>query len=93
MRARHRLGFPVLHDAGNAWARQLGLVHGFPEDLREVYRNLGIDVPAYNGDDSWELPLATRLVVVPGGVIRGMEANPDYTRRPDVEATLELLRG
>ena len=37
VKAKHRLAFPVLGDAGNAYAASLGLVHGFPEDLRAVY--------------------------------------------------------
>ncbi len=33
------------------------------EDLRQVYLGFGIDLADYHGDDGWELPLSTRLVV------------------------------
>lgn len=92
VKASHRLDFPVLSDAGNAYASQLGLTHGLPEDLREVYRAFGIDLPAVNDDDSWTLPLPTRLVTDGAGVVRAIDADPDYTVRPEVEATLEHLR-
>ena len=93
MTEKLRLGYPVLSDAGNAWAKQLGLTHALPDDLREVYRGFGIDLEAANGDDSWVLPLATRIVVDAQGVIRSFDADVDYTLRPEPEATLEVLRG
>jgi peroxiredoxin len=92
VKRKHRLGFPVLSDLGHAYARQLSLVFALPEDLRRVYRGFGIVLPEFNGDDSWELPIPARLVIDAGGVIRNLEANPDYTRRPEPEATLEVLR-
>jgi peroxiredoxin len=64
-----------------------------PDDLREVYLGFGIDLPAHNGDDSWELPLPARIVIDTGGVIRSIDADPDYTHRPEPEATVEVLRG
>jgi peroxiredoxin len=60
--------------------------------LQDVYRGLGIDLPAFNGDDSWQLPLPARIVVDTHGIIRALDADPDYTRRPEPEATLEVLR-
>lgn len=83
----------MLRDAGNAYAKQLGIVHGFPEELREVYRQFDLVLPDYNDDDSWELPLATRIVLDREGVVRSIDADPDYTRRPEPELTLDVLRG
>lgn len=92
VKEKHDLGFPVLSDPGHGWARQLGLVYAFPEPLRELYRNFGIMLPEFNGDDSWELPLAARLVVDGQGVIRSIDADTDYTRRPEAEASVEVLK-
>jgi peroxiredoxin len=89
----NRLGFPVLSDPGNAYARQLGLVFTLPDDVRAIYESFGIVLPDFNGDDSWKLPIPARLVLDGRGVIRSIEADPDYTRRPEPEATLEVLRG
>jgi peroxiredoxin len=91
MKRNNRLEFPVLTDARNAYARTLSLAYALPEDLREVYRAFGLDLPQYNGDGSWELPMPARLVVDSTGVLRGIDADPDYTRRPEPEETLELL--
>jgi len=83
----------VLSDTNNDYARSLGLVFTLPADLREVYRGFGVDLPALHGTDAWELPLPTRLVIDANGVIRNVETAPDYTKRPEPEATLEVLRG
>ena len=92
LRAKHRLTFPILFDARNAWSEQLGLTHSLPEDLREVYRGFQLTLPDFNGDDSWSLPIPARMVIRPDGTIQSIDANPDYTRRPEPEATLEVLR-
>jgi len=89
---KHGLDFPVLSDEGLAYARRLNLVYRVPDDLREVYTQFDIVLPRFNGDDSWELPLSARLVVGSDGVIRDVEADVDYTRRPEPEDTVEALR-
>ena len=53
---------------------------------------MNIDLPGFNGDDSWTLPMPARFVIDSGNIIRYAEANPDYTRRPEVEETLSVLR-
>ena len=73
-------------------AAQFGLRFAFEEDLREVYRSFGLDLVAANGDDSWTLPMPARYVIDTSGTIRWMSADPDYTRRPEPEETLEALR-
>ena len=92
MRDAHRLAFPILGDPGLAWARELSMTFALPQDLREVYGSFDIDLPTFNGDDSWELPLPARLVVDGEGILRALDTDPDYTRRPEPGDTLEVLR-
>ena len=91
VKQRHRLAFSVLSDRGNAYARKLSIAFSLAHDLKEVYRGFGIMLPEYNEDDSWELPIPTRLIVDEHGVIHNVEADPDYTRRPEPESALEVL--
>ena len=83
--------FPVLVDEGNQVAEQFGIRHVFPEDLREVYRSFGLDLPEANGDPSWSLPMPARYVIDATGTIQSVAADPDYTRRPEPEETLAVL--
>ncbi len=89
---RHGLDFDVLSDAGNDWARRVGLVFDVPCDLREVYEGFGIDLSKYNGDDSWTLPIPARFLVGADGTIVHRDVDPDYTHRPEPEETVERLR-
>jgi peroxiredoxin len=91
VKEKHRLTFPVLSDAGNTYAKSLALAFALPDDLRAVYSAFGIVLPDFNGDDSWELPMPARIVVDREGVIRAIDADPDYTRRPEPAATVEIL--
>ncbi len=93
VKEKHRLEYPVLSDHGNEYAAKLGLRHDLPQDLREVYRGFGVDLAESNGEDSWTLPLATRIVVDQQGVIRALSCDPDYTIRPEPSATVGLLEG
>ncbi len=85
------LEFPVLSDVGNAVARSFGLVFTLPEDLREVYSSFGIDLPAANGDSSFELPVPATYVLAPSGEVLWRFADPDYTRRGDPDDVITAL--
>ena len=74
-------------------AEDYGLVFTLPDDLREIYQKLGIDLARGNGDGTWRLPVPARFVIDRGGVIRAVDADPDYTRRPEPADTLDVLRG
>ena len=67
-------------------------MHELPDDLRDVYRGFGVDLPESNGEDSWTLPFPTRIVVDRTGLIRDVQSDPDYTRRPEPADTVEILR-
>jgi peroxiredoxin len=86
------LPFTLLRDQGNQVAGKFGLVFTLPETLREVYRGFGLDLAKANNDPSWTLPIPARLVIDPQGVVRAVDADPDYTRRPEPAETLRALR-
>ena len=88
---KNELSFQVLSDRGNVLARQLGLVFALPESLRPIYRNFGIDIPAHNGDDTFELPLPATYVVSADGTIIYSFANADYTQRLDPAEIIKAL--
>lgn len=89
---KNELTFEVLSDVGNKVAKEFGLVFQLPEELRPIYQNFGIDLPAYNGDKSFELPIAaTYVVAMDGTVIHGF-VDPDYTKRLDPEEIINVLK-
>jgi peroxiredoxin len=86
------LGFPILSDPGNATAAAFGLRFALPDYLIELYKRLKNDLPAFNGDTSWTLPMPGRFVIGQDSVIRYAEVNPDYTQRPEPADILPVLR-
>ena len=91
-REEKKLTFDMLSDPGNEVAQLYGIRFELSEDLKKVYQMFKIDLPKYNGDDSWTLPLPARLIIVQGGAIRYAEINTDYTVRPEPEDTIDALR-
>ena len=85
------LAFPILSDPNNGVAAGFGLRFALPDYLVELYQNLKNDLPNFNGDPSWTLPMPARYVIAPDGTIIYAEVNPDYTRRPDPEDMLPAL--
>jgi len=88
---KNELSFEVLSDRGNVYAKELGLVFTLPESLRPIYNNFGIDIPAYNGDSTFELPLPATYVVAADGTIVYSFANADYTQRLDPAEIIAAL--
>jgi peroxiredoxin len=78
---RNGIAIDILSDTGNQVAEEMGLVFELPEALRPVYEKLGIDLPAYNGDDSFKLPVPATYIIGQDGVIRHHFVNADYTVR------------
>lgn len=85
------LDFPILSDPGNAVAAAFGLRFALPDDLVDLYASMRNDLPAFNGDDSWTLPMPARYVIAQDGTIVYAEVNPDYTLRPDPSELLPVL--
>ncbi|WP_375270232.1 peroxiredoxin-like family protein [Sphingomonas sp.] len=86
------LGFPILSDTHNDVAAAFGLRFAMPDYLVDLYKGLKNDLPAFNGDPSWTLPMPGRFVIGQDGTILYAEVNPDYTRRPEPEDMLPALR-
>jgi peroxiredoxin len=88
---QNHLTFPILSDAGGDVAEAFGLRFALPDYLVELYKSLRNDLPSFNADPSWTLPMPARYVIGSDGVIAYAEASPDYTKRPDPSELLPVL--
>jgi len=91
MHDQHKLAFPLLVDAGNQLARQLGLVYQVPKEQQSLYSRTFINLPFANGDSSWELPIPATFVIDRDGTILLASADEDYTNRPEPMEVLSAL--
>ena len=86
------LEFPILSDPGNETAAAFGLRYALPGYLIELYKSLKNDLPTFNSDMSWTLPMPGRFAIGQDRVIRYAEVNPDYTHRPEPADMLPAVR-
>ena len=87
----NRLSFPILSDVRSEIANAFGIRFGLPDDLVALYKSFKNDLPAFNDDPAWVLPMPARYVIGTDGIIAYAEVNPDYTQRPDPSELLPVL--
>ncbi|MEH2488553.1 peroxiredoxin-like family protein [Bradyrhizobium sp. AZCC 2230] len=89
---QNKLSFPILSDVKGKVGAEFGLRFDLPDYLVELYKQLKNDLPTFNDDPSWTLPMPARYVIGQDGLILYSEVNPDYTRRPEPEDMIPVLQ-
>ena len=85
------LTFALLSDMGNQVARQFGLVFTIDEAVRAAHKQVGANLPRFNGTDAWELPMAGTFLVDQLGTVRLAFVHADFTRRLDPSVVIARL--
>ena len=60
--------------------------------MQAIYRSFGIDLPAANGDESYELPVPATYIIKQDSIISYGFVDADYTNRLDPEIIIRELR-
>ena len=63
-----------------------------PENLRPIYAKFGVDLPASNGDQSFELPIPATYIINTDGAIVYAFVDTDYTQRLEPEKIVTILK-
>ncbi|HEY2533038.1 MAG TPA: peroxiredoxin-like family protein, partial [Xanthobacteraceae bacterium] len=90
-RRDNKLTFPILSDEKSRVAAAYGLRFSLPDYLIELYKGFKNDLPSFNDDPAWVLPMPARFVIGSDKIIAYAEVNPDYTQRPDPSELLPVL--
>lgn len=85
------LPFSLLFDEANQVARAYGLVMQVDETMRPLYLQWGFDLPTFNGDESWELPLPGTFIINTSGNVHAAYVNKDYTQRMEPDDIITAL--
>lgn len=88
---KNNLTFEILSDQGNKVARKFGLVFELAAELRPIYAQMKLDLPAYNGNTSWTLPIPATYIIDQNGKIIYSFVQADYTQRSEPEKIVEIL--
>ena len=93
LRDQSQAAFPTLIDMDNGYAMSINLVIWVDESMSGLIASAGWDVPKYQGNSSWMLPIPASFVVNPRGEIVARFVDPDYRKRMDLDELVNALRG
>ena len=88
---QHEIPYALLYDDGCKVSEQFGLAYTIPDYHREHYRNVLVNIPFVNGDQSWKLILPATYILAPDGTVLFAEAHADFRVRPEPEEVLRHL--
>jgi peroxiredoxin len=86
------LDYPVLTDIDNGYALSLNLAIWVGAELEELMGAAGRDLPQYQGNEAWFLPIPATFVLAPDRTIVARFLDPDYRKRMTVEDLFTALR-
>ncbi|NJO81457.1 MAG: AhpC/TSA family protein [Blastochloris sp.] len=89
---KNTLTFPVLSDIGNTVSRQFGLVFTINKRAQNAHNRARKDLPRFNGDDSWELPIPATYLIDQSGTIRLAYVDPDFMQRLDPATVVARIK-
>ena len=90
----NELTFAVASDPGNQLAAALGAQTRSSADALAAQKSLALDLSERNADGQTNLPMPTVVVVDHTGVIRWIDAHPNYATRsevPDILAAVDAM--
>lgn len=89
---KNNLEFEVLSDLGNRIAHEFGLVFELGEELRPLYKQMGVDLFEFNGDESYQLPIAATYVIRTDGIVAAAYVDVNYSTRMEPAEIVNVLR-
>ncbi|REC76037.1 AhpC/TSA family protein [Chryseobacterium elymi] len=88
---KNNLGFNVLTDADNTFAKKLGIVFQLPDFILPYYQSLGIELTDFNNNEENTLPIPAVFVVDRNGYIIFRFLDVNYMNRLDIEELIKVL--
>jgi peroxiredoxin len=92
LRTEAKAPFPILLDMDNGYAMSLNLAICVGEEMKRMMAESGWDLPAYQGNDAWMLPIPATFIVATDGRITARFVDPDYRKRMAIEDMLDALK-
>ena len=93
--AKNELPFPVLSDVDLGYSLSLGLIFWVGAEIQRLYKEAGVALEKYHGNQGSFLPMAAKFIVGRDGLIKARQVNIEFRARmePDtIIAALEALR-
>ena len=91
LQEKHSLRFVVLSDIGNKVAQQFGIVFEVDRDLKVVQEQFGVDIPSFNGEHSFQLPVPSAFLVSKEGKVLEPFVEVNYMKRLAPETAIAWI--
>jgi peroxiredoxin len=91
IKTKGELPFSILTDIDNGYALSLNLAIWIGDEMQKMMTGRQ-DLPQYQGNNSWMLPIPATFVVGQDGRIKARFVDPDYRRRMAIDDLLAALR-
>jgi peroxiredoxin len=92
LKSAAKVPFPILTDMDNGYALSLNLAIWLGAEMQKMLAGLR-DLPSFQGNNSWILPIPATFVVAKDGLIRARFVDPDYRKRMAIADLLAALKG
>jgi peroxiredoxin len=92
LKTESKARFPILTDIDNGYALCLNLVIWVGVEMAQMISALGRDIPKYQGNTSWMLPIPATFVVGRDRKVKARFVDPDYRKRMAIESMIAALR-
>ena len=92
MKTASNARFPFLTDAANGYALSLNLAIWVGLEMEGMMNRAGIELPRYQGNSAWFLPIPATFVVNSDGRVSARYVDPDHRQRMDIDAMLAAVR-
>lgn len=86
------LPFPILSDIDLGYSLSLGLMLWVGPEVERLYREAGITLDIYHGNQSYFLPIAATFVVGRDGIVRARQVNLEFRERMEPEIIVSVLK-
>jgi peroxiredoxin len=83
--------FPILTDTDNGYALSLNLTIWVGAEIQKMMEDR-LDLPTFQGNNSWMLPIPATFVVGRDGLIRARFIDPDYRNRMMISDMLAAMQ-
>ena len=91
LKKQSNVPFPILSDMDNGYALSLNLTIWVGAELQRMLQDR-VNIPAFQGNSSWMLPIPATFVVSRDGLIRARFIDPDYRKRMTITEMLAAMR-
>jgi peroxiredoxin len=91
LKTQSNVPFPILTDMDNGYALSLNLTIWVGAEVQKLMEGRR-DLPTFQGNSSWMLPIPATFVVGRDGLVRARFIDPDYRNRMMISDMLDAMR-